>query len=52
MVLAIEIIYQKGGYHLKTLEDQWTIVTKDGSLGGLFEHTVAITRKGPVVLTK
>jgi methionyl aminopeptidase len=52
MVLAIEIIYQKGSHHLKTLDDQWTIVTKDGSLGGLFEHTVAITRKGPVVLTK
>ncbi|NBO17348.1 MAG: type I methionyl aminopeptidase [Proteobacteria bacterium] len=52
MVLAIEIIYQKGSYHIKTLEDGWTISTKDGSLGGLWEHTVAITRKGPLVLTK
>jgi methionyl aminopeptidase len=52
LVLAIEIIYQKGSHHLKTLEDGWTICTKDGSLGGLCEHTVAITRKGPLVLTK
>lgn len=52
LVLAIEIIYQKGSPNLKTLDDGWTIVTKDGSLGGLWEHTVAITRKGPVVLTK
>ena len=52
LVLAIEIIYQKGNHHLKTLEDGWTISTKDGSLGGLCEHTVAITRKGPLVLTK
>lgn len=52
LVLAIEIIYQKGSHHLKTLEDGWTISTKDGSLGGLWEHTVAITRKGPVILTK
>jgi methionyl aminopeptidase len=52
LVLAIEIIYQKGSHQLKTLNDGWTIVTKDGSLGGLWEHTVAITRKGPVVLTK
>ncbi len=52
LVLAIEIIYQKGSHQLKTLDDGWTIVTKDGSLGALWEHTVAITRKGPVVLTK
>lgn len=52
LVLAIEIIYQKGSHHLKTQDDGWTISTKDGSLGGLWEHTVAITRKGPLVLTK
>jgi len=52
LVLAIEIIYQKGSHHLKTSSDGWTISTKDGSLGGLWEHTVAITRKGPLVLTK
>jgi len=52
LVLAIEIIYQKGSYQTKVLPDNWTIVTKDGSLGGLFEDTVAITRSGPLVLTK
>ena len=52
LVLAIEIIYQKGSYQTKVLPDNWTIVTKDGSLGGLFEDTVAITRSGPIVLTK
>lgn len=52
LVLAVEIIYQKGSANIKTLADGWTISTKDGSLGGLCEHTVAITRKGPLVLTK
>lgn len=52
MVFAIEIIYQKGSHHIKSLEDGWTLVTKDGSLAGLCEHTVAITKNGPLVLTK
>lgn len=52
LVLAIEIIYQKGSHQNKMLPDNWTIATKDGSLGGLFEDTVAITRGGPLVLTK
>lgn len=52
MVLALEIIYQKGSHHIKTLPDGWTLATKDGSLGGLCEHTVAITKKGPLILTK
>jgi methionyl aminopeptidase len=52
LVFAIEIIYQKGSHQIKALEDGWTLVTKDGSLAGLHEHTVAITKNGPVVLTK
>jgi methionyl aminopeptidase len=52
MVFAIEIIYQKGSHQIKSLEDGWTLVTKDGSLAGLHEHTVAITKEGPLVLTK
>lgn len=52
LVFAIEIIYQKGSPQIKALEDGWTLVTKDGSLAGLHEHTVAITKEGPVVLTK
>jgi len=50
-VFAIEIIYQKGSPITKILKDNWTIETKDGSLGGLHEHTVAITRDGPLILT-
>lgn len=52
MVFAIEIIYQKGSPQIKSLEDGWTLATKDGSLAGLHEHTVAITKEGPLVLTK
>lgn len=53
MVLAIEVIYMQGGYPIvEDRDDRWTISTADGSIAALFEHTVAITEKGPVVLTK
>lgn len=52
LVFAIEIIYQKGSPQIRALDDGWTLVTKDGSLAGLHEHTVAITKEGPVVLTR
>lgn len=52
MVLAIEPMLTAGDYHLTTLPDGWGIRTKDGSLGAHFEHTVAITKDGPRVLTK
>jgi len=52
MVLAVEIIYQKGKPKLKVANDGWTIETLDGSLGALFEHTVAVTTNGPIVLTR
>lgn len=51
MVFAIEIIYQKGEPELEIADDDWTIVTADGSLAGLFEHTVAVTKEGPRILT-
>jgi methionyl aminopeptidase len=51
-VFAIEIIYQKGKPDLRVLSDNWTIATADGSLGGLFEHTVAVTEEGTLILTK
>lgn len=51
MVLAIEIIYTQGSSQVKLEKDNWTIVTSDGSLGGLFEQTVAVTQNGPIVLT-
>ena len=51
MVLAIEVIYTEGKAELKLEKDNWTFSTKDGSLGGLFEQTVAVTKAGPIVLT-
>jgi methionyl aminopeptidase len=51
MVIAIEPMVNVGSYEVKTLEDGWTTVTKDGSLSAHFEHTVAITEDGPVVLS-
>jgi len=51
MVLAIEPMVNAGSYEVKTLEDGWTAVTKDGSLSAHFEHTVAITEDGPVILS-
>jgi len=52
MVLAIEPMINEGNYDLKVLEDGWTAVTMDGKLSAHFEHTVAITKNGPFVLTK
>src|SRR3989344_1734064 len=52
MVLAIEVIYTEGSALLKVGKDNWTFSTKDGSLGGLFEQTIAVSRVGhPIVLT-
>ena len=52
MTLAIEPMITAGGYEVKILGDGWTTVTKDGSLAAHFEHTVAITADGPVILTQ
>lgn len=53
MTIAIEVIYNMGKSDvLYSNGDGWTIKTKDGSLSGLFEKTIAITTKGPIVLTK
>ncbi len=51
IVLAIEPMVNLGGYETRLLEDDWTVVTKDGSLSAHFEHTVAVTADGPWVLT-
>jgi len=40
-----------GGWKTRMLDDGWTIVTEDSTLSCHFEHTVAITEDGPVVLT-
>ena len=51
MTLAIEPMINAGTHEVKILEDGWTTVTKDGKLAAHFEHTVAITPDGPVILT-
>jgi methionyl aminopeptidase len=51
MTLAIEPMITAGNPATRTLKDKWTVVTQDGSLSAHFEHTVAITTEGPVVLT-
>ncbi|HEY5218338.1 MAG TPA: type I methionyl aminopeptidase [Gemmatimonadaceae bacterium] len=52
LTIAIEPMVNAGGYAVRTLPDRWTIVTADGSRSAHFEHTVAITEDGPVVLTR
>jgi methionyl aminopeptidase len=51
MTLAIEPMVNIGGYEVETLRDNWTVVTKDRSLSAHFEHTVAIRKNGPDILT-
>jgi len=51
MVLAIEPMVNTGLPGVRLLDDGWTAVTKDGSLSAHFEHTVAVTVSGPMVLT-
>lgn len=52
MVLAIEPMINQLGHDVRVLEDGWTVVTCDGGLSAHFEHTVAITDSGPVILTR
>jgi len=51
MVLAIEPMINLGGAEVEVLEDDWTVVTADGFPSAHFEHTVAITKNGPEILT-
>ncbi len=51
MVLAIEPMINAGGPEVRVLKDGWTAVTVDGSYSAHFEHTVAITKDGPYILT-
>jgi len=51
MVLAIEPMVNMGGWESEIIENGWTAVTKDGLASAHFEHTVAITEKGPEILT-
>ena len=52
MVLAVEPMVNAGSRYVKTLEDNWTVVTQDGKMCAHFEHTIAITESGFEILTK
>ncbi|MCA0972635.1 type I methionyl aminopeptidase [Halobacillus litoralis] len=52
MVLAVEPMVNAGSRHVKTLNDHWTVVTRDGKMCAHFEHTIAITEEGYEILTK
>lgn len=52
LVIAIEIMYSFGTSDVVVSDDQWTIVTHDGTISALYEETVAVTKNGPKILTK
>jgi methionyl aminopeptidase len=51
MILCIEPMINQGTYRVKQLSDKWTVVTADGKLSAHFEHTIAVTKDGPDILT-
>jgi methionyl aminopeptidase len=52
MVLAIEPMVNEGTYKVKVTDNGWTVVTEDGKLSAHFEHSVAITKDGPDILSR
>lgn len=52
MVLAVEPMVNVGGYEVEIKPDGWTAVTRDGSLAAHFEHSIAITKNGPYILSQ
>jgi len=52
MVLAIEPMFAMGTSRIRLLKDGYTYSTKDGSRSAHFEHTIAITKKGPIICTQ
>ncbi|HUH66274.1 MAG TPA: type I methionyl aminopeptidase [Syntrophales bacterium] len=52
MVLAIEPMVNEGTYKVRVTDNGWTVVTEDGKLSAHFEHSVAITKDGPDILSK
>tara|TARA_B100000945_G_scaffold84529_1_gene65477 strand:+ start:442 stop:1281 length:840 start_codon:yes stop_codon:yes gene_type:complete len=51
MTLAVEPIVNEGSKHCKTLDDRWTVVTKDGKLSAQWEHTIVVLNDGIEILT-
>jgi methionyl aminopeptidase len=52
MTFALEPMVNVGGWRTRVLDDAWTVVTADGTRSAHFEHTVAVTRNGPEILTR
>jgi methionyl aminopeptidase len=52
MTFALEPMVNLGGWQTRVLSDQWTVVTADGARSAHFEHTVAVTKNGPEILTR
>jgi len=52
MVLALEPMVNEGTWRIKLLDDEWTAVTADGKLSAHFEHSIAITDNGPLILSE
>ena len=51
LTLAIEPMINIGGYRVSTLQDNWTVVTADGSLSAHAEHTIVVRDSEPLILT-
>jgi methionyl aminopeptidase len=52
MTFALEPMVNAGGWQTRVLGDYWTVVTADGKRSAHFEHTIAVTKNGPEILTK
>jgi methionyl aminopeptidase len=44
-------MFTLGGHGTRIIADDWTVVTADGSMAAHFEHSIAVTEEGPVILT-
>ncbi len=52
MVMALEPMVNQGTYGVRILDDGWTVLTRDGKLSAHFEHSIAVTARGPWILSK
>ncbi len=52
MTLAVEPMTNAGRYEVRWLDDDWTVITKDGSLSAHYENTILITEEGPEILSR
>jgi methionyl aminopeptidase len=52
MVFTVEPMVNQGGPEVRVLDDEWTALTQDSTLSAQFEHTVAVTRDGPDILSR